>query len=82
MAIIYILATLTILAFHFDHIIPGLGLVLHSAFTGKAATGGFAGAGFAVDAAGKASGEAVGCVGCIAGGCVTCVVCVAGGGGG
>ena len=44
MAIIYILATLTILAFHFDHIIPGLGLVLHSAFTGKAATGGFAGA--------------------------------------
>lgn len=44
MAIIYILATLTILAFHFDYIIPGLGLVLHSAFTGKAATGGFAGA--------------------------------------
>lgn len=40
MAIIYILATLTILAFHFDYIIPGLGLVLHSAFTGKAATGG------------------------------------------
>lgn len=44
MAIIYILATLTILAFHFDHIIPGLGLVIRSAFTGKAATGGFAGA--------------------------------------
>ena len=44
MAIIYILATVTILAFNFSHIVPSLKLVLHSAFNGKSATGGFAGA--------------------------------------
>lgn len=44
MAIIYILATITILAFHCDQIIPSIALVIKSAFTGKAATGGFAGA--------------------------------------
>lgn len=44
MAIIYILATISILAFHYDQIIPGIALVVKSAFTGKAATGGFAGA--------------------------------------
>lgn len=44
MAIIYILATITILACHYDQIIPSIALVIKSAFTGKAATGGFAGA--------------------------------------
>ena len=44
MAIIYILATIAILAFHCNQILPGIALVIKSAFTGKAATGGFAGA--------------------------------------
>ena len=44
MAIIYILATITILAFHCNQILPSIALVIKSAFTGKAATGGFAGA--------------------------------------
>ena len=43
MAIIYILATISILAFHSDQIIPGIALVVKSAFTGKSATGVFAG---------------------------------------
>lgn len=44
MAIIYILVTTTILAFHCNQILPSIALVIKSAFTGKAATGGFAGA--------------------------------------
>lgn len=44
MAIIYILVTITILAFHCNQILPSIALVIKSAFTGKAATGGFAGA--------------------------------------
>lgn len=44
MAIIYILVTITILAFHSNQILPSIALVIKSAFTGKAATGGFAGA--------------------------------------
>lgn len=44
MAIIYIIATVTILLSHADNILPSLGLIFQSAFTGKAATGGFAGA--------------------------------------
>lgn len=44
MAIIYILITITILAFHCNQILPSIALVIKSAFTGKAATGGFAGA--------------------------------------
>ena len=44
MAIIYILATIAILAFHCNQILPSIALVIKSAFTGKAATGGFAGA--------------------------------------
>ncbi|HFI0114158.1 TPA: alanine/glycine:cation symporter family protein [Streptococcus suis] len=44
MAILYILASLTVLALHWDQLIPTLTLVLKSAFTPAAATGGFAGA--------------------------------------
>ncbi|MBM7641817.1 alanine/glycine:cation symporter family protein [Streptococcus loxodontisalivarius] len=44
MAIIYIIAALTVLLFNWTNIIPSLILVIKSAFTGQAATGGFAGA--------------------------------------
>ncbi|HFI0039829.1 TPA: alanine/glycine:cation symporter family protein [Streptococcus suis] len=44
MAILYILASLTVLALHWDQLIPTLVLVLKSAFTPAAAVGGFAGA--------------------------------------
>ncbi|WP_105113824.1 alanine/glycine:cation symporter family protein [Streptococcus suis] len=44
MAILYILASLTVLALHWDQIIPTLALVLKSAFTPTAAVGGFTGA--------------------------------------
>lgn len=44
MAILYILASLTVLALHWDQLIPTLALVLKSAFTPAAAAGGFAGA--------------------------------------
>ncbi|HFI0468972.1 TPA: alanine/glycine:cation symporter family protein [Streptococcus suis] len=44
MAILYILASLTVLALHWDQLIPTLALVLKSAFTPTAAVGGFAGA--------------------------------------
>ncbi|HFH9839146.1 TPA: alanine/glycine:cation symporter family protein [Streptococcus suis] len=44
MAILYILASLTVLALHWDQLIPTLALVLKSAFTPAAAVGGFAGA--------------------------------------
>lgn len=45
MAGLYILAALTVLAFNSHVILPSLALVVRSAFTGHAATGGFAGAG-------------------------------------
>ncbi|HFI0039193.1 TPA: alanine/glycine:cation symporter family protein [Streptococcus suis] len=44
MAILYILASLTVLALHWNQLIPTLALVLKSAFTPAAAVGGFAGA--------------------------------------
>ncbi|HEP1836737.1 TPA: sodium:alanine symporter family protein [Streptococcus suis] len=44
MAILYILASITVLAMHFDQILPTLALVLKSAFSPAAAAGGFAGA--------------------------------------
>ncbi|HFI0394584.1 TPA: alanine/glycine:cation symporter family protein [Streptococcus suis] len=44
MAILYILASLTVLALHWDQLIPTLALVLKSAFTPTAAVGGFTGA--------------------------------------
>ncbi|MFM0818111.1 alanine/glycine:cation symporter family protein [Streptococcus suis] len=44
MAILYILASLTVLALHLDQLLPTLALVLKSAFTPAAAAGGFAGA--------------------------------------
>lgn len=44
MAIVYILATLGILGMHLDHLLPSLKLIVTSAFTGTAATGGFVGA--------------------------------------
>lgn len=44
MAIIYILAALIVLIFNAGSILPSIALILKSAFTGQAATGGFAGA--------------------------------------
>ena len=44
MALIYVLAGLTILAVNYDKLLPSIGLVFSSAFTGQAATGGFMGA--------------------------------------
>ncbi|MDW8680764.1 sodium:alanine symporter family protein [Streptococcus suis] len=44
MAILYILASITVLAVHWDQLLPTLGLVFKSAFTPAAAVGGFAGA--------------------------------------
>ncbi|MGV3354542.1 sodium:alanine symporter family protein [Streptococcus sp. ZY19097] len=44
MAIIYILAALIVLIFNTGNILPSIALILKSAFTGQAATGGFAGA--------------------------------------
>ncbi|HEM6081812.1 TPA: alanine/glycine:cation symporter family protein [Streptococcus suis] len=44
MAILYVLASVTVLALHWDQLIPTLALVLKSAFTPAAAAGGFAGA--------------------------------------
>ncbi|POP31193.1 sodium:alanine symporter family protein [Lactonifactor longoviformis] len=50
MGCIYLLAGLVILILHADQILPSIGLIVTSAFQGKAATGGFAGAtiGFAI----------------------------------
>ncbi|HEM2853048.1 TPA: alanine/glycine:cation symporter family protein [Streptococcus suis] len=44
MAILYILASITVLAVHWDQLLPTLALVFKSAFTLAAAVGGFAGA--------------------------------------
>lgn len=44
MAILYILASVTVLAVHWDQLLPTLALVFKSAFTPAAAMGGFAGA--------------------------------------
>lgn len=44
MAILYILASVTVLALHWDQLLPTLVLVFKSAFTPAAAVGGFAGA--------------------------------------
>ncbi|MCB2899045.1 sodium:alanine symporter family protein [Streptococcus suis] len=44
MAILYILASITVLAVHWDQLLPALALVFKSAFTPAAAVGGFAGA--------------------------------------
>ncbi|HEM3726222.1 TPA: sodium:alanine symporter family protein [Streptococcus suis] len=44
MAILYIIASVTVLALHWDQLLPTLALVLKSAFTPAAAVGGFAGA--------------------------------------
>ncbi|HFU4458600.1 TPA: alanine/glycine:cation symporter family protein [Streptococcus suis] len=44
MAILYIVASVTVLALHWDQLIPTLALVLKSAFTPTAAVGGFTGA--------------------------------------
>ncbi|HFI0466724.1 TPA: alanine/glycine:cation symporter family protein [Streptococcus suis] len=44
MAILYIIASVTVLALHWDQLIPTLALVLKSAFTPTAAVGGFTGA--------------------------------------
>lgn len=44
MAILYILASITVLAVHWDQLLPILALVFKSAFTPAAAVGGFAGA--------------------------------------
>ncbi|MFU2180974.1 alanine/glycine:cation symporter family protein [Streptococcus pluranimalium] len=46
MAGIYVLAALTVIIFNAHNLIPSLLLVFKSAFTGQAAMGGFAGAGF------------------------------------
>ncbi|MGX7776820.1 alanine/glycine:cation symporter family protein [Streptococcus pluranimalium] len=46
MAGIYILAALAVIAFHANNILPSIILIFKSAFTGQAALGGFAGAGF------------------------------------
>ncbi|HEM4701344.1 TPA: sodium:alanine symporter family protein [Streptococcus suis] len=43
-AILYILASITVLAVHWDQLLPTLALVFKSAFTPAAAVGGFAGA--------------------------------------
>lgn len=44
MAILYILASITVLALHWEQLLPTLALVFKSAFTPAAAMGGFAGA--------------------------------------
>lgn len=44
MAILYILASITVLALHWEQLLPTLALVFKSAFTPAAAVGGFAGA--------------------------------------
>ncbi|MBS8015372.1 sodium:alanine symporter family protein [Streptococcus suis] len=44
MAILYILASITVLAVHWDQLLPTLALVFKSAFTPAAAVGGFTGA--------------------------------------
>ncbi|MDI9235801.1 sodium:alanine symporter family protein [Streptococcus suis] len=44
MAILYILASITVLAVHWEQLLPTLALVFKSAFTPAAAVGGFAGA--------------------------------------
>ncbi|CYV69830.1 sodium:alanine symporter family protein [Streptococcus suis] len=44
MAILYILASITVLAVHWDQLLPTLALVFKSAFTSAAAVGSFAGA--------------------------------------
>ncbi|MBM7314677.1 sodium:alanine symporter family protein [Streptococcus suis] len=44
MAILYVLASVTVLALHLDQLLPTLALVLKSAFAPAAAVGGFAGA--------------------------------------
>ncbi|MGT2930520.1 alanine/glycine:cation symporter family protein [Streptococcus dentasini] len=44
MAVIYVLTAIIVLAVNYDKFIPSIVLVLTSAFTGKAATGGFLGA--------------------------------------
>ncbi|WP_256866825.1 alanine/glycine:cation symporter family protein, partial [Streptococcus suis] len=44
MAILYILASITVLAVHWDQLLPTLALVFKSAFTPAAAVGGFVGA--------------------------------------
>ncbi|HFI0633632.1 TPA: alanine/glycine:cation symporter family protein [Streptococcus suis] len=44
MAILYVLASVTVLALHLDQLLPTLALVLKSAFTPAAAVGGFTGA--------------------------------------
>ncbi|HFI0353775.1 TPA: alanine/glycine:cation symporter family protein [Streptococcus suis] len=44
MAILYILASVTVLALHWDQLLPTLALVFKSAFTPAAAVGGFTGA--------------------------------------
>ncbi|HEL1602282.1 TPA: sodium:alanine symporter family protein [Streptococcus suis] len=44
MAILYILASITVLAVHWDQLLPTLALVFKSAFTSAAAMGGFVGA--------------------------------------
>lgn len=46
MAGIYILAALAVIVFHANNILPSIILIFKSAFTGQAALGGFAGAGF------------------------------------
>lgn len=46
MAGIYILAAIVVIIFHADNLIPSILLIFKSAFTGQAALGGFAGAGF------------------------------------
>ncbi|WP_242258194.1 alanine/glycine:cation symporter family protein [Streptococcus thoraltensis] len=46
MAGIYILAAIVVIIFHADNFIPSIILIFKSAFTGQAALGGFAGAGF------------------------------------
>lgn len=44
MAGLYILAALVVIFTNFNQLLPVLGMVFQSAFTGKAAVGGFAGA--------------------------------------
>jgi AGCS family alanine or glycine:cation symporter len=45
MCLLYVAGALVVLGFFADNLLPSLGLVLRSAFTGTAAAGGFAGAG-------------------------------------
>jgi AGCS family alanine or glycine:cation symporter len=45
MAGMYILGGLIIISLNLEHVLPGLGLIIQSAFTGQAAKGGFLGAG-------------------------------------